>query len=83
MLGVVPGFYRFGAHKSYNSLSAGSKHVTKAGSTRIMTFPRGESKVGAKADETDRGMLGRPNTERDWLLSVVDVGDASPGWFLR
>jgi len=26
--------HRFGAHKSYNSLSAGSKHVKSAGSAR-------------------------------------------------
>ena len=62
---VCLGVHRFGAHKSYSSLSAGSKHVTMAGSARIVTFPRGKSKVGAKADESDRGMLGRLNTERD------------------
>ena len=70
--------HRFGAHRSYNSLSAGSKQVTRAGSARIVTFPREESKVGVKADESERGTLGRLNTERDWLLMVVEVGDALP-----
>lgn len=57
--------------------------MTRAGSVRIVTFPRGKSKEEIRADEVDRAMPGRLKTEREWLLMVVEVGDASPGWPVR
>lgn len=64
----------FGAQRSYNSLSIGSKQVTRDGSARIVTLCPGVPKL----DDVVMGKVAR-KTERERLDNVVEVGEASPG----
>lgn len=71
----------FGAHKSYNSLSAGSKQVTRVGSARIMILRAGVSRLKVLPlcnVESEKGDWVEEKA-REPLEMVEDEGDISPG----
>lgn len=68
----------FGAHRSYSSLSAGSKHVTSEGSDRITTLRAGVANVEAGATGMGRYSERDGSRMRERFEMVDDVGEASP-----
>lgn len=70
---TIDRFYLFGAHKSYSSLSEGSKHVANEGSARIATLRAGVPL--AEAEWSALRYTERVGSKMREILDVVDVGE--------